>query len=60
MARIKIQILRKGAGCGALSEKHTVAGWIKSEVGEVKLTDIKQSGLIVVEGICQRYRWKKP
>ena len=49
MVGMKIQGLKEGAGCGALSEKHTVAGRIKNESGEVKLIDIKRSGLIGVK-----------
>ena len=36
-----IRGLKEGAGCGALSEKHTVERWLKSEVGKVKLIDVK-------------------
>ena len=55
MVGMKVRSLKEGAGCGALSEKHTVARWIKGEVGEVKLVDVKRSGLIVVECVskCQ-------
>ena len=49
MVGMKIQNLKEGVGCGALSEKHTVARWIKSEVDEDKQIDIKRSGLIVIE-----------
>lgn len=38
--------------CSVLSshgEKHIVARWIKKGVGEVKLVDVKRSGLIAVE-----------
>ena len=41
MVGMKIRGLEEGAGCGALSEKHTVARWIKSEAGKVKLIIIK-------------------
>lgn len=41
MVGMQIWGLKEGAGCGALSEKHTVARWIKNEVGEVKVIDMK-------------------
>lgn len=44
---MEIQGLNEGAGCGGLSEKHTVARWIKDKVCKVKMIDIKQSGWIV-------------
>lgn len=38
---MKILGLEEGAGCRALSEKHTVARWIKSKAGKVKAINIK-------------------